>query len=287
LIGSLLAIVFPIEKLYCKNVSAKLKNTLNISSAAAFTLFILSAIFMNEYQAFLYRGGLFLFSLNMGVLIACICHSSTFLGDILSWKPLRWIGTRSYGIYLWHYPIMVLSTPIYEIGNPGYWRVSLQLTFTCILAELSYRFIETPIRKLGLRGFYRKYLSFNIFKWENLTSTKKFSAVIAVSVIVVLAVNITSIVKNEKKAGKPEFLEAVAIVSTTEETVSVEDYKKSPPAINTLAPDKKSETNSIIENMSYKRILAIGDSVMLDIEPNLKERYTNITVDGKKQLTRP
>ena len=61
---------------------------------------------------------MFLFCLNAAVLIACICHPVSILGKILAWKPLCWIGSRSYGIYLWHYPVMVLGTPIHEIGNP-------------------------------------------------------------------------------------------------------------------------------------------------------------------------
>ena len=75
--------------------------------------------------------------------------SEQLLGHVLSWKPLRWIGTRSYGIYLWHYPVIVLSTPVQEIGNPVYWHCAVRIDATFILAELSYHFIEQPIRTAG------------------------------------------------------------------------------------------------------------------------------------------
>ena len=80
--------------------------------------------------------------------------SEQLLGHVLSWKPLRWIGTRSYGIYLWHYPVFVLSTPVQEIGNPVYWHCAVRIGATFILAELSYHFIEQPIRTAGFRPFY-------------------------------------------------------------------------------------------------------------------------------------
>lgn len=354
LIGSLLAIVFPIERLSQEKASAKLKNVLNIAGLFTLAVFILSSIFVDEYQSFLYQGGLFLFSLNTAVLIACICHPGTFVGNILSWKPLRWIGTRSYEIYLWHYPIMVLSTPINEIGNPSYLRVSLQLIITCIIAELCYRFIETPIRKLGLRGFFRKYFSFVILKIRKLNMAKKLSIAAGALAIITLIAGITNTAKNENEPQKTEcFVTAPAAINTAEahsdkdsgksapeksapasdknneansaenDMVSldksgvanpaandaVDSDKKnaaapsaknepasanntastspgkndatSPAGTNAESSNKKDETNSSVQNTSYKKILAIGDSIMLDISADLKKTYTNITVDGK------
>jgi peptidoglycan/LPS O-acetylase OafA/YrhL len=329
LIGSLLAFVLPIKKLLSPKTSNKQKNMLNVTGIITIGVFILSAIFVHEYHAFLYRGGMLLFSINTAVLIIGVCQPSSFLGGILSWKPLRWIGTRSYEIYLWHYPIMVLSTPIHEIGNPAYWRVVLQLTITCIIAELSYRFIETPIRKLGFRGFHRKYLSFNIFKWRQLTFAKRISAVVAASVIVVFAIGITSLLTNRDNLENVNVYPTEIIVSSTEQAVFDNVFRASssennaanidgkdeisPAENNTGSSDKKNEPNSTenntvgydnknesnspekIErsspeeivtefpstNKAYKKILAIGDSIMLDIAPNLLNKYSNITIDGK------
>jgi peptidoglycan/LPS O-acetylase OafA/YrhL len=297
LIGSWLAIILPMKKFSPRKISVKQRNTLNITSLITFAVFILSAIFIDEYQAFLYRGEIFLVSLNSALLIVCVCHPRGFLGRIFSWKPLRWIGVRSYGIYLWHYPIMVLSTPIYEIGNPVYWRVCLQLTITCIIAEVSYRFIETPIRKLGLPGFYRKHFTFIVFKFWRLTQVKKFSVIIAASGILVLAIGITSIEKNQKKVEKTVFYPTKIILSSTEQGFSYKDskigslekntvnisekYEVSSTEKNTASSDIKNETNSPSINKAYKDILVIGDSIILDIAPSLKKKYTNITVDGK------
>lgn len=161
MIGCWLALLWPMKRLSTKELPFSTRSFLNGLSILSFALFIISVSYFDEFQPFIYKGGMLLFCLNAAVLIACICHPSSYLGVLLGKKPLNWIGTRSYGIYLWHYPVIVLSTPVQEIGNPVYWRVGLQLALTFIIADLSYRFIETPIRKHGFKGFFQKYFSIN------------------------------------------------------------------------------------------------------------------------------
>ena len=89
-------------------------------------------------------------------------------------EAIMLIGSRSYGIYLWHYPVMVLGTPIHEIGNPSYWRIFL-LLLILMIAELSYRFIEMPIRKEGFRVYCQKYLICNKTSGKPYFSTKNIN----------------------------------------------------------------------------------------------------------------
>lgn len=72
------------------------------------------------------------------------------LGPALGWAPLRWIGLRSYAIYLWHWPIFVLTRDGADLRFDGWWPLTLRLTLTLFLAEVSYRFVETPIRRGAL-----------------------------------------------------------------------------------------------------------------------------------------
>ncbi|ACA54663.1 acetyltransferase [Clostridium botulinum] len=259
LIGSFLAAVLSNKKPITKKGSIRYIISLNLISIITFSIFIFSAIFIDEFNAFLYRGGLFLFSLNSALLISCICHPKGILGPILSWVPLRWIGTRSYGIYLWHYPIMVLSTPVYEIGNPSYLRVFLQLTLTCIIGEFSYRFIELPIRKLGLRKYY------------TLTLAKKNSTIISFIVIISLAiVSITKINLSSQEDQTSSLGINKTQINQKHMSISTEN--------NDLSSNKENSPAAI---KYYKNILALGDSIMLDITPNLNKKYNNITIDGK------
>ncbi|EUJ33325.1 acyltransferase [Listeria floridensis FSL S10-1187] len=154
--GCALAFLWPFNRLSPK-VPAKSRWILNIAGTLSIIVFGALIYLMNEYQPFLYRGGLFLVAILGVVMIATIAHPSSYLSRLFSFRPLRWIGTRSYGIYLWHYPIITLTTPVTEIGQPSIIRPLLQVAATFIIAELSFRFIETPIRKRGFIDFIRSF----------------------------------------------------------------------------------------------------------------------------------
>jgi hypothetical protein len=73
---------------------------------------------------------------------------------VLGVAPLRWIGVRSYGIYLWHVPILVLTTPAAQ-HQTQLWRAALQVAATLVVAGLSWRFVEQPIRRGALTRLWR------------------------------------------------------------------------------------------------------------------------------------
>ena len=60
--------------------------------------------------------------------------------------PLRWVGERSYGIYLWHFPIIELTRPGVDVRWTGPGLILVQAILTVGAAALSYRFVEQPIR---------------------------------------------------------------------------------------------------------------------------------------------
>ena len=73
-----------------------------------------------------------------------LCSPVTRLGRVLGLQPLRWLGVRSYGIYLWHFPIIALTTP--ADGHDPAPRAALQVAATIAVAALSWHFVEEPIR---------------------------------------------------------------------------------------------------------------------------------------------
>jgi peptidoglycan/LPS O-acetylase OafA/YrhL len=270
LIGSWLAIICPMKIFIdrgsiSKKKSNRQKNMLNIIATVSLTIFILCVVFVNEYNIFLYRGGLFLISLNAAILIVCVCNSTSYLRHIFSWKPLTWIGERSYGIYLWHYPIIVLSTPVYEIGNPSYLRVGIQLIITLIVANFSYNYIEIPIRKYGIKKFINNMLLESITNRKKSYLVRRASVAIIILIIMIMTININNVLVVKEKTEISEITETEVVLSNKEECSDTYDL----------------EVNSSPENNSYKEILAIGDSIMLDITSALNDKYDNITIDGK------
>src|SRR5690606_11257615 len=74
---------------------------------------------------------------------------------LLSARPLRWVGERSYGIYLLHWPVIVLTSRAPGEQPESPLRVAAQVAATLGLAAASHRFLEEPVRRLGLAGAAR------------------------------------------------------------------------------------------------------------------------------------
>ena len=101
----------------------------------------------NGYTAFQYRGGTLLCSILTLMVIAACVQPQGMVARVLSAEPLVWVGKRSYSIYLWHYPLLLLMNPVANINDTPWWQYILQVLVVVAVAECCYRFIETPFRK--------------------------------------------------------------------------------------------------------------------------------------------
>ncbi|WP_041297971.1 acyltransferase family protein [Ilumatobacter coccineus] len=106
-------------------------------------------------HGFLFKGGLFLTGLATLAIIAAITHRGAKTGHLLSNPVLLWIGTRSYGLYLYHWPIYQIIRNI-AANKLQFHEFVLAMVATAIITEASYRFVETPIRKGKLGELWRR-----------------------------------------------------------------------------------------------------------------------------------
>jgi hypothetical protein len=114
---------------------------------AATVVVLLAYVNVTEQGSWLYRGGFLVFSLATAAMIAVVAHPASMLGGVFGNAPMRYIGTRSYGLYLYHWPIFVVLRPEVDVpmGHLGTFVLRVVLTFA--VAEVSYRFLEMPIRR--------------------------------------------------------------------------------------------------------------------------------------------
>ena len=110
---------------------------------------------LNEFQPLLYRGGILVTALSSALLIVGASSPTSLLSKLLEMPLLRWIGSRSYSIYLWHWPVLMLTRPGFDLQFPELLVRGGQIALTFGLAELSYRWIETPVRRYGFRQSVR------------------------------------------------------------------------------------------------------------------------------------
>lgn len=146
LIGAALALVWASRTLH-KELTKGKRMALDLCGLVALVVVIGMIITTNEYQPFLYQGGMVMVSLASAVVVAVLAHPASKLAWLFGKQPLRFLGVRSYGIYLWHYPIIVLTTPSVDTGGFDVQRAVLQVAASILLADLSWRFVEMPIRR--------------------------------------------------------------------------------------------------------------------------------------------
>ncbi len=144
LIGATLAFVWPSRHLR-GGITRGARRILDGAGVTGLAVIVGLICFTNEYSAFLYRGGMVLLSVATALVVGTAASPASRIGRALGWGPLRWLGVRSYGIYLWHYPIIVLTTPAggQDTLARGAWQVAASIG----VAELSWRYIEEPVRR--------------------------------------------------------------------------------------------------------------------------------------------
>ncbi len=144
LLGAALAMVWPSRSLTTR-LTGRARDILDAAGGVGLVAIGVLVWRTNQYSPFLYPGGLLLLSLASALVVGALAHPATRLGRLLGWGPLRWLGVRSYGIYLWHAPIIVLTTPAVNRGV-GPVRAALQVAASVGMAALSWRYLEEPIR---------------------------------------------------------------------------------------------------------------------------------------------
>ncbi|MFL5845473.1 MAG: acyltransferase family protein [Solirubrobacteraceae bacterium] len=131
-----------------------------LDGAAILGLVAVGAAFLgaHEYDTWIYRGGLAAIALATAVLISAVVHPASRVARPLGSAPFVWVGERSYGIYLWHWPVMALSRPEIDVSLTLWVLVPLQIGLTVALASASYRYVEMPFRRREAQARIRDWM---------------------------------------------------------------------------------------------------------------------------------
>ncbi|MEH7305842.1 acyltransferase family protein [Neobacillus drentensis] len=285
LIGSALALIWPSQKL-AANVPSPLRLVLNLVGTIALVGILLMVGLTNQYEPFLYRGGMVLLSIASMLLVAVLVHPANSISRVFNFKPLRWLGIRSYGIYLWQYPVLVLTTPAINTTGISIGRVIFQLTCIIGLASLSWKFIENPIRQRGLKKTWRRIATKKLFL--NRVVFRRWIALgggVLIMLFSFLAIYNVTIAKTDKK----DETHAAIKEDRSNNQLKIEQKKNKPPSPavhpkeeELTKPDgekKLTQTEPSVEK--NEMVTAIGDSILLDVAPYLTEYFPSINMDGK------
>ena len=279
LVGVVGAILYPMDRLSERTTK---KDNMIYSIVSLVSILVLIGIMINtsEYNTWLYRGGFLLVAIIGLIIIISSGRQYTFMSKLLSFKPFVFIGKISYSLYLWHFPILVVTTPVSEIGNPNLFYVTLRIVLIFLVATGSYMFVETPIRKLGFVN-YINLLFKRIMKFKNNTKKIIFASIALVAVVFTMGVFGKSV---------PYLSTAfVTEMSNNKESQFISNNNEN--NANNSSEHKSDNNNNQEGNKSedkkYSSLIVIGDSLTVDIGEKIKEKYPGAIIDGKisRQLT--
>ena len=225
---------------------------------------------LGEFQPFLYRGGFALVALTTVAAIMAVVHPYTHIGSrLLGSPPMRWLGVRSYGIYLWHWPVFMVTRPDLDVPFGGLPLLALRLILTILLADLSYRFIETPIRRGALGRAWKVLREARGPERWRLRLQWAGAVVPILASLALLGVAVA----HAKPPEKPDYLANMKAVHTAQQPEQKSSTADSPTKVEHSSRKGGAGTSTYTGPVS-----AIGDSVMLGAVPRLQKDVKGLGV---------
>lgn len=275
LFGALLAILWEYQM-----VPRRLSASVNmVLGSVSFAALLVMTIAINGSSNFWYRGGQFVGTILTVLVIYTVSGRKTWLSRFLSNPVLKWIGNRSYSIYLWHYPIILLISK----GIKASWWITLsEIVLSVVLAELSYRFIETPIRH-GIIGeslnILRSRPKSRQEKKRQIQVARRSLKVMAGTFVLTVSLILCMIFvpkKNALDTLQKREAKAKETGKMTEEQLAKQKANGSESEDTICTADLTDD--EILEGLN---LLLIGDSIAVDVTDDFYEMFPNSVSDTK------
>lgn len=302
-LGAMLAVIWPTWKLNT-NLEKGDKRLLDIIGGVALISILLMATspIFNPQKAFVYRGGMFLFSLVTMILVGVIAHPGSSWNKWLTNPIFKWIGSRSYGIYLYQFPVMIFfEDKVKDIADHVVLYHAIEIIIILVIAELSYRFVEKPFGRIDwekVRQFLTRVITLQAKHY-------KAKALFATGVVVFILGSFGIIKAPTVKAEDPNRSElATQIKSNRNKQLKknkklIKEAQSRNKSISTskekLVQQAKEAANKKPVNKSFEKygisqvdlqlaqkiqVTAIGDSVMAGSSQNLQKLMPHLIIDA-------
>ncbi len=237
-LGSALAVSWIPQNLSA-DITKRAQDVIDGIGVAGLLGLIATFLFINEKNPSLYQIAFPLAGIFGCFVIISLVHPASRFSPIISTAPFRWVGQRSYGIYIWHWVIFQVTRPSVDLTGETWALYLARVLLVLALADISLRWVEIPFRQGVVQNWFRgiKYRSAKVRLRQQVS--------VLLSIILVLAVT---------------------------SSISVQAINKSNQAIADLNNDISDQDQGVQDLGSTTGLWVTGDSVILGIRSKLESK---------------
>ena len=244
-------------------------------------------LFVGEFTPWLYRGGFLALAVFTAVLIAAATHPASPLGALLGVGVLRYLGRRSYGIYLWHWPVFMVTRPGIDVPWSEPVAFVVRMAVTLVIAEISYRLVEMPIRRGALGNAWHAVRSGASRGVQQIVILTAAALTAIVAAVVAIALIVTP--GEGRDAIPADVAEAMGLADGGPEVVTIDDASEAvePIVADTPGGADSPETLPVVERTIEEiraengSVSVLGDSVVLGARNTITGTIPGARVDAE------
>jgi peptidoglycan/LPS O-acetylase OafA/YrhL len=237
-LGSALAVSWIPQNLSA-NITKRAQDVIDGIGVVGLLGLISTFLFIDESNASLYQIAFPLAAIFGCLVIISLVHPASRFAPIISTPPFRWIGQRSYGIYIWHWVIFQVTRPSVDLSGETWALYLARVLLVLALADISLRWVEIPFRQGQVQTWFRG------MKYRSSKERVRQQISVLVSIIAVLAV-------------------------TT--SISVSAINKSNQISQVVNEELTDQEESPVDLGSTTGLWVTGDSVILGIRSKLENK---------------
>lgn len=241
--------------------------------ALALVGYVIQLLFMGDDLAVTYQGGLLLTSVLGVLMIWGVIRETGPLTWIFRTNVMRWLGQRSFSLYLWHWPVIMILHALFDAdGHMDHkWILGLvAVPIALLISEISYQHVENPFRRRGYKQTWKDYWASRPSFHEINEGFKKVAwPVVPLLVVACVGGVVYGVVNSNDKTALEQELDQL-------QRMNQEANKGNAPAPATPPPPKEEKAAAV----QGKDITAVGDSVMLAASEALNTNYPGIYIDA-------
>ena len=274
LLGSWLGLTWPLNRLR-KNLIQSDINLLNGLGIASIIITIIGFFTLNGQNPATYRGGMFFYSFVGMITTAMILHPGASMNRWMTKPVFTWIGKRSYGIYVYQYPVMAFDERAIHVGVHPVINSLIELVIIGVVSELSYQLLEKPLAH---------------YDWTNIRQDLHSIKTISLQGGIKMAFSVIALGIALFGLSQPDHQPAKTAVQVriehnhqlaAQHNKQLAEGKKTSTEKSGKLEKKYNLTAQQVKALKNTKVTAIGDSVMADAANSIQELMPQAYVDAK------